>query len=106
MLALGVLVIGSALRLGVTATEDRLVVRNRLTTTTLTREDVEDFRDGLAPNQGLPLSHCVYVLTHQGRVVPLVVTSRFGLRGPSAHVRDDVDRLQRWLAAPAPTTRL
>ena len=105
MLAFGAILIGSTLRLGVTATGDHLVIRNRVTTTTLTREDVEGFREGSAPNQGLPLSHCVYALTHEGRVIPLTVTSRVGLRGPSEHVRGDVERLRRWLADTTDTTR-
>jgi len=49
MLVFGVLLIGSNLRLGVTT--DRLTIRNRLPTTTLTRQDVEGFRAGPAPNK-------------------------------------------------------
>ncbi len=98
MLVFGVLLIGSNLRLGVTTTTDRLTIRNRLTTTTLTRQDVEGFRAGPAPNQGLPLTYCAYALTTQGRVIPLTVTARPGLRRPPQHVHDDIDLLQRWLA--------
>lgn len=104
MLAFGALIIWSRLHLGVTATDDHLVVHNRITTSRLTRSEIEGFREGPAPNQGLPFSHCVYALTRDGRVLPLVVTSRLGLRGPSAHVRDDVADLQRWLDAPAAVT--
>lgn len=98
MLGFGILLIGSILRLAVTATTDHLVIRNRLTTTTLTRQDIEGFRAGPAPNQGLPFIWCGYALTTQGGVVPLTVTARPGFRHPPPHVDHDVDQLQHWLA--------
>ena len=97
MLVFGVLLIASILRLAVTATTDRLVIRNHVTTTTLTRQEIEGFRAGPAPNQGLPITWCGYALATEGRVIPLTVTARPGFRHPPQHVHHDVDQLQHWL---------
>lgn len=97
MLVFGILLIGSILRLTVTTTGDRLLIRNHLTTTALTRQEIEGFRAGPAANQGLPLTWCAYALSTQGRVIPLAVTARVGIGHPPRHVDDDVSTLQQWL---------
>lgn len=101
MLVFGVLLIASILRVAVTATTDHLIIRNHVTSTTLTRQEIEGFRIGPAPNQGLPLTWCGYALATRGRVIPLTVTARPGFRHPPRHVHHDVDQLKHWLAETA-----
>lgn len=97
MLLFAVLLVGSTLRLAVTATTDHLLVRNRLTTTTLTRAELTGFRAGPAPHQNAPLAYCAYALTTHRRPIPLTVTTRVGFGRPPDRVDHDVDLLQRWL---------
>ena len=82
--------------------DGRLVVRNRFSSRSLTRDDVEDVAAGTHGGGPLPNWRVELVLA-DGSAHPLTVTERPALPGVRARVERDAARLREWLTGrPAP----
>lgn len=97
MLAIGAVLGYRLLRLGVTADQGCLLVRNNWSTRTVARADIEGFRTGAMTAGGPPGSQAVQVLLRDQTVLPLDVTvAALPLPRSRTRLQGQLEQLRAW----------